>query len=75
MAFTIVVPENLTSEVKVGFSYQSKCKTTKAQKQNRDTGTHDLFPEERDVNGIADFEIAEPFAANQRSGRSPNQWR
>ncbi|UXM94331.1 contractile injection system protein, VgrG/Pvc8 family [Bartonella sp. HY329] len=67
MAFTATPQNTIEGSARVVFSHRSKFKSVKAHKQNRETAERDLFSEESDVDGTADYEIAEPFGDEEEA--------
>lgn len=63
LTVVIASPANIpNSSAKVKFSYRSKFKNVKAPVQDKNTAKREDVSEESDVEGTADYEIAEPFA-------------
>lgn len=68
LTVVIASPENITnSSAKVKFSYRSKFKNVKAHVQDKNTAKREDVSEESDVEGTADYEIAEPFATKDEA--------
>lgn len=64
----IARPENIINgSAKVKFSYRSKFKNVTAHIQNKNTAQRDTVSEESDVEGTADYDIAEPFATKEEA--------
>lgn len=62
LTVVIASPENITNgSAKVKFSYRSKFKNVKAHVQDKNTAKREDVSEESNVEGTADYEIAEPF--------------
>ena len=68
LTVVIASPENITNgSAKVKFSYRSKFKNVKAHVQDKNTAKREDVSEESDVEGTADYEIAEPFATKNEA--------
>lgn len=60
-------PDNIVGSATVTFSHRSKFKNVKAHKQNKQTAERDLFSEESDVDGTADYEMSESYADDEEA--------